>query len=283
MRLMDDNLLSLINNPEVENESFLNPLLHQMLQALDYLAYHCVIHGDLKPTNILYVREPNSEYRFQLGDFGLSFHAKKQKSRPGTLPYMAPEVFYGSEDISHKIDVWSLYVTMLCTASKEARGTLDQSLKADGDQVARYDRVLRNYKKVLELAPMALEPYLQIREMARINPGDRASAAQMLVKCYFGMGLTTRSIIPAIPELRNDDIFLQKKHRHFVKRQEKDRLKREWSIVSSDLLTDSSDDEEGEVDEEDEGDDTDGTNDTVKMMEYALDEELQNEAMKVED
>ena len=38
-----------------------------------------------------------------------------------------------------------------------------------------------------------------IREMARINPEERASAAQMLVKCFDGRGLTTlRSRVPPL-------------------------------------------------------------------------------------
>jgi len=39
----------------------------------------------------------------------------------------------------------------------------------------------------------------KIREMAILNPEERASAAQMLVKCFDGVGLSTpRSQVPAL-------------------------------------------------------------------------------------
>lgn len=60
-------------------------------KGIEYLHSNNIVHGDLKPSNILV----SSSYRCKLSDFGLSF-----KSRPstrntqalGTLPYLAPEL-----------------------------------------------------------------------------------------------------------------------------------------------------------------------------------------------
>lgn len=48
-------------------------------------------------------------------------------------------------------------------------------------------------------AAVAGSPIDTIQEMARVDPDGRASAAQMLVKCFDGAGLTTpRNEVPAI-------------------------------------------------------------------------------------
>ncbi|KAM0341673.1 hypothetical protein ACHAPU_009919 [Fusarium lateritium] len=85
------------------------PLLHQMLQALDYLASKDIIHRDVKPHNILY-RRINDSYHYRLADFGISTVAPHALDGNGTKLFMAPEVKDMSHRIAHttKIDVWSL-------------------------------------------------------------------------------------------------------------------------------------------------------------------------------
>ncbi|KJZ69990.1 hypothetical protein HIM_10617 [Hirsutella minnesotensis 3608] len=128
-------------------------VFHQMLQAIDCLAFEGIIHRDVKPENILYVWQ-SSGYHFQLGDFG------------------------GRQ--THKVDVWSLYVTMLWTLDMEDFRHQSNEFRSVEDA----------QKAVLSIAAAA-EAVSNIREMAMLNPDERASAAQMLVKCYNGLGLTT--------------------------------------------------------------------------------------------
>ncbi|KAF1951795.1 kinase-like protein [Byssothecium circinans] len=74
----------------IEKELFLREpkwaeaLLHQTLQALDYLAFKGIVHRDVKPANILYQSLSGGGYTFQLTDFGLC----------------------------NLVDVWSLFVTL---------------------------------------------------------------------------------------------------------------------------------------------------------------------------
>jgi serine/threonine protein kinase len=161
-------------------------VLHHMLQAIDFLAVHGIIHRDLKPENILYVSR--GQYHFQLGDFGLSNTQANATTHAGTPVYMTPEFFSGGRQ-SSKADVWSLYITILWTLDIGGFRRLAQ-------RASCFDEV-----KAVAL-PAANSPELaNIREMARIDPEARASAAQMLVKCYDGVGLTTpRSQVPLIVE-----------------------------------------------------------------------------------
>lgn len=166
-----------------------------MLQALDFLSTKDVIHRDLKPENILYISRHDGYY-FQLGDFGLSNRQGLAATYAGTPIFMAPEVFFGGTQTT-KADVWSLFVTILWTLDVGGFRELGEKFKA-------YDNVRDT---VLSLAQSpGLE---QTREMARMDPNTRASAAQMLVRCFGGVGLTTpRSQIPPIAEVHGDGTAL---------------------------------------------------------------------------
>jgi serine/threonine protein kinase len=162
-----------------------------MLQALDFLSAHGIIHRDLKPDNILYMSGQNG-YHFQLGDFGLSNFQALAETHAGSPVFMAPEVHYGGKQ-SPKADVWSLFVTILWTL--DAGG-----FRRLGGTFATYDQVKKtvlSFAKIPELS--------KVRVMARVDPSLRASAAQMLVRCIDGEGLTTpRSQIPPIVNSAED-------------------------------------------------------------------------------
>lgn len=85
--------------------------LHHILQAIDFLAVKYIIHRDIKPENILYISR-QGKFHFQLGDFGLSNRRIIAATLSGTPLYMALEMFNNGEQ-THKVDVWSLFVTML--------------------------------------------------------------------------------------------------------------------------------------------------------------------------
>ncbi|MCE9625024.1 MAG: sigma 54-interacting transcriptional regulator [Deltaproteobacteria bacterium] len=69
--------------------------LHECLEALDYLHTQGVLHGDLKPANILI----NLEGHTKLVDFGLATITRNLQNgtqrASGSLPYLAPEVLEG--------------------------------------------------------------------------------------------------------------------------------------------------------------------------------------------
>ncbi|KAF9784249.1 hypothetical protein IL306_007717 [Fusarium sp. DS 682] len=56
----------------IREPSSASPFLHQMLQALDYLATQSIVHRDVKPEKILYSYAVDGGYLYQLADFGLA-------------------------------------------------------------------------------------------------------------------------------------------------------------------------------------------------------------------
>lgn len=76
-----------------------------------------VVHGDLKPGNVMLARngEDRRGFKAKVGDFGLSKLAAAQRSVEGsdawgTVQYMAPECFQGR--FSYASDIWAFGVVL---------------------------------------------------------------------------------------------------------------------------------------------------------------------------
>lgn len=159
----------------------------QMLQALDCIAWKGIIHRDVKPENILYILQPNGQYQFQLGDFGLCNRAINATTHAGSDLYMAPEM-YQEGDQTHRVDVWSLFVTM--------PWVLDAG---EFRQRSNRFKTIAEVQRAVLFAASNADSVSKVREMAIVNPEERASAAQMLVKYFDGAGLSTpRNQVPAL-------------------------------------------------------------------------------------
>lgn len=187
MGLKDGTLQSLVLHGSFPSiKPLAQRVLHQMLQALDYLsAKKQIIHRDVKPENILYTRQSDGEYIFHLGDFGLCNHTVSAKTTAGSPLYMAPEVPLGGKQ-TDKVDIWSLFVTIAWTLDTDGFRQKSTQFKTGLDA----QQAIVDMGKTLPL----------IQEMARVDPQKRASAAQMLLKCFDGHGLTTkRSRVPPMP------------------------------------------------------------------------------------
>lgn len=142
----------------------------------------------MKPENILYVSQPDGQHQFQLGDFGLCNRIVDATTFAGSRLYMAPEMFRG-ENQTHKVDVWSLFVTMLWTLDAGEFRQRSNQFKNDAE-----------VQRAVLSAASNVDSVSKIREMAILNPEERASAAQILVKHFDGVGLSTPwNQVPALP------------------------------------------------------------------------------------
>jgi serine/threonine protein kinase len=168
MPLKAGNLKTLVLNPSrtVSTDDLADIVLHQMLLALACIAEHKIVHRDLKPENVLWEYDPDGNYHFRLGDFGLSNNPELAVTVAGTEPFMAPEVFHRQKQ-TEKVDIWSLFATIVWVKNI---GSFRQSC-------ARYSApAIHNW--LVQIAGM--EQFCNIRRMASVRAKDRPSARQLL-------------------------------------------------------------------------------------------------------
>ncbi|MBC8041153.1 MAG: bifunctional protein-serine/threonine kinase/phosphatase [Opitutaceae bacterium] len=80
-----------------------------LLRTGQFLLSRDLVHGDLKPDNILVLGE--SPARFQLIDFGSAAEVFSVTSRAGTPSYLAPERFHGAA-LSERTEIFAIGVTL---------------------------------------------------------------------------------------------------------------------------------------------------------------------------
>jgi serine/threonine protein kinase len=172
MDLMHGTLESLCKSHGSPSQVLGHHVLHQMLQALDYLSSLRYVHRDVKPDNIFYTISPSSPYcyHFRLGDFGLCESEDDMVDTHGSMMYLAPETSLG-EPQSHKSDIWALYVTMLWTLNVEGiRGVVESQGPIYG----------AGYACIIAFSAARDPRTAMLGGMARIDRAERATAGDVL-------------------------------------------------------------------------------------------------------
>jgi serine/threonine protein phosphatase PrpC len=81
-----------------------------LLRASQFLVRHDLVHGDIKPDNILVIRDA-STVQFRLLDLGSAVEVFSLTSRAGTPSYLAPERFHGGA-ISERTELYAIGATL---------------------------------------------------------------------------------------------------------------------------------------------------------------------------
>ncbi|KAI9506111.1 kinase-like domain-containing protein [Coemansia spiralis] len=115
MEYMDYDLSGLINHPQWNPEpAHQKSLMQQLLDGLDFMHAHGILHRDIKGSNLLVNRYGQVKYV----DFGLarSFHHTRMQeltNRVITLWYRPPELLLGTTLYGPEVDIWSLGCVIL--------------------------------------------------------------------------------------------------------------------------------------------------------------------------
>ncbi|GFQ05302.1 putative receptor-like protein kinase at1g80870, partial [Phtheirospermum japonicum] len=137
-------------------------IILDVAKALAFLHLECepaVIHGDVKPSNVLL----DSEFRAKLSDFGLSRFKLEEgelsstTSMRGTLCYVAPE-YNGYGYLMEKSDIYSLGVLVLVIVSgRRPLHVLASPMKLEKANLISWARSLAYSGNILELVDEQLK------------------------------------------------------------------------------------------------------------------------------
>lgn len=108
---LHDKILEKIHNCESYTEKNACEIFFQLMSGLSYLHNNGILHRNLKPDNLLYLKQENNSNQknpLKIINFGLNqFYKDEEKILPKTNSayYIAPEVLEGN--FNEKSDIWS--------------------------------------------------------------------------------------------------------------------------------------------------------------------------------
>ena len=86
-------------------------LANNLLKMSQYLLKYDLVHGDIKPDNIMLQEDENENIEYKIIDFGSITEIFSNNTRAGTPSFLSPERFSG-EAISESSEVFSIGVTL---------------------------------------------------------------------------------------------------------------------------------------------------------------------------
>ncbi|KAH0794238.1 CAMK family protein kinase [Histomonas meleagridis] len=176
-----------INEQKKMSEEEIASIFYQVLKGMEYLHSKCIVHQDIKPSNILLFDDGVAK----LSDFGIGHSFQSADMVFGTPAYQAPEYF---DDADQEIDpvkedIWSLGITLYQTAF----GTLPYT----GSTAYEIANVTKETE--LQIPSYASESLTDIlHRMLSIDPSKRASVEELLEHPFFDK-LAQKVSFPKIP------------------------------------------------------------------------------------
>ena len=110
MELCDCNLNQIINEKKL-NIIEIKEILVQLNNVFKIMYDNAIIHGDIKPENILIKKLENKKNLYKLTDYGFSkqlIQSHKSNSILETNDYIAPEIKNNLNIDKSKVDLWSI-------------------------------------------------------------------------------------------------------------------------------------------------------------------------------
>ena len=133
-------------------------IARQVCAGLAEAHRHNIVHGDLKPANLILAKNPDGSLRTVITDFGLAHGVSVRNTGGGSPGYMAPELFRGSRT-NVATDIYALGVILYELISgyrpQTRAAMLASTASVDVQQVAHQEN--RSTQPVM-IAPETLPP-----------------------------------------------------------------------------------------------------------------------------
>jgi eukaryotic-like serine/threonine-protein kinase len=168
-----ETLLERLNRGETLPEAESLAIVLSAAEVLEYLAQQGLVHGDVKPANIMLARDG----RIKLIDLGFARpRGERTEAASGTVAYLAPEQAAGGADADLRSDIYSLGVTLFqCVVGRLPFG-------GENDRELLAKAILESLRSP-ELKARRLSPHLQyfIEKMMAKEPKDRYQSYRELI------------------------------------------------------------------------------------------------------
>ncbi len=172
-----------------------------LLRIGQFLLSHDLAHGDIKPENILVLREPGG-VSFRLLDLGSAAELFSVTSRAGTPSYLAPERFRGGA-LSERTEIFAIAVTLY----ESLTGTYPYG-EVERFQTPRFDTPPR---RLVRLNP-AVPPWLDSIILRALDP-EPERRHQLLSEMAYELANPAR----VAPHHRKDAPLLERHPLRFFK------------------------------------------------------------------
>lgn len=93
-------------------------LAKTLLEMGQYLVRQDLVHGDIKPHNIMVIKDEDENLKFKLIDFGNITEIFSNSTKAGTPSFLSPQRFQG-EAISETSEIFSIGVTLYLALTKK--------------------------------------------------------------------------------------------------------------------------------------------------------------------
>lgn len=145
-------------------------VIRQALKALTYLHANRILHGDIKPENVVITGGEDHSINTKLLDFGLTTSlGDDRKLLSGTLRYLAPEILLQGAPSSPSTDLYALGVSLIESILSEEAPRPDEIDEVFFENT--HVDLMRTLASVGIRNPSALSSF--ILDLCRIDPSDR--------------------------------------------------------------------------------------------------------------
>ena len=166
-----EDLDAYLNNKNITIDDSIE-LANTLLKMAQYLVKYDLVHGDIKPPNIMIAKDEKENLEFKIIDFGSITEIFSTDSQAGTPSFLAPERFLG-EAISETTEIFSIGVTLyLALTGKYPYGEIEPFQNPtfkEAKTASHYNKNIPNWLDSVILRSIAIDKNERYSHYSEMN------------------------------------------------------------------------------------------------------------------